>query len=257
MLVAGCTTPQQDPGAEPQAQDSAPATDTASDDAAEVTLRGQPPTGALPIQIAEQHRFHQITLTPAGIGEQLDISKPNLGRPPEADEFDVTVETADGETSQTQAMVGFPLRVPYTDEPFTILFAPADGQPDSGTLTLKYDGGELVDEASDGKRPPEIDSTAVVYEVTLAWEEAEPGYAVVLRGQGTGVGSDQPGSARQFTARPEFSLPVAEGYPMAVAVYPGFDDPAVSSEAARALRVAPPIDPQGGVTTLVPPGARG
>lgn len=213
----------------------------------QVTLRGEPPEGSLPVEITRQTRFHEITLLPAGVGEEIDVSKPNIGRPPEAREFDVNVEGADG-THEAQAKTGFPLRFPYSDEPFTVTFTPAEGQPDSGTLTVQYEGGEPVGEATDGEHPPEVEDVAVGYEVTLAWEEAEPGYVVVHRGDQ----ADQQGSARSFTQEPEFTLAVHEGELTAVAVYPGFTKP-TSQDTADALNEAPPINPSAGVTTIVTP----
>jgi hypothetical protein len=200
-----------------------------------IELEGQPPENALDIQIARQGRMHELTLAPAGFGETIDVSKPF---PPGVEEFDVVVETADGSRAEWTAGSVGPLRIPYSDQPFTVTYAPAAGQPDVGTLTVEFNDGSVTGEARTGQRAPELAEHRLVYEVSLTWTHDDPGYAVVLRGPGTGT------SSRHFTQVNEFHLSVGAGERMAIAVYPGFPD-------AEAAQSAPAINPVGDVSTIV------
>lgn len=236
LLLAGCNA-EQPADQQPQAASEPPG--SASDG---VTLEGDPPAGALPFEIAEQRRVHELTLAPASLGETVDVTK---DAPARTEEFDVTVETADGKTQEKVDNVQ-PLRIPYTDGPFTVTYAPAEGQPDNGTLTVEFADGKPVSDKPSNEGAPQLDSHRVAHEVTIAWDEAEPGYAVVLRGPGTGTGNNKPGSASHFTDDTEFRLAVGAGERMAVAVYPGFTEPS-------SVQTAPVIDPAGDVSTIVAP----
>ena len=158
VLLAGCTPPQPSPpqsrGTESEAAQLP--TEFATPQAAEsgrtagspVVIEGEPPAGALDVEIASQQRLHEIRIAPE---TDRDIK---AGRKPH-EVFDVTVEQSGGGFSyETQTQRGQPVHAPF-GKAFTVDLTATKGKPTNG-LAVVFVDGVIVDETPRGKNPPEI-----------------------------------------------------------------------------------------------------